>query len=226
MEQDKVSNASAQAASCACDREVFQRVWRRVMPEERPDSPIVVDAPEDGEESAGLAVVPAAQAPAVRVESVPGLLCGEVGPGLPECGSVPCLGEASAVYAPQLQQYIDFEVADCRAYQALSRRAQGNPARTLSAMAADERRHAKRLAAAYFLISGVRYWPAERGGSQPVQPFMAALREHFAQEQRAQCSYLAAAEETTDPCLRELYLELAGDEEAHAGLLRGILEQM
>ncbi|MCI9118593.1 MAG: rubrerythrin, partial [Flavonifractor sp.] len=41
-----------------------------------------------------------------------------------------------------------------------------------------------------------------------------------------QCSYLAAAEETTDSCLRELYLELAGDEETHAGLLRSILEQM
>lgn len=209
MEHAKGANGSPMPA--AFDRETFQRVWQRVMPQERPDCPIAVDAP--GGETA--LAVPAQAAPILRQEE----------PDLPECGAF-CLGEASAVYGPLLQQFIDEELADCRAYQALSRRAQGSAARVLSGMAADEHRHAKRLSAAYFLISGVRYWPAERGGSRPVQPFLSALREHFGREQRGQCAYLAAAEETTDACLRELYLELAGDEETHAGLLRSILEQM
>lgn len=209
MEQGNVSSSSP--LPTAYDRETFQRVWRRVMPQERPECPIEVE-----ESTSALAVpAPASPAPVLRQEE----------PGEPECG-VPCLGEASAVYGPLLQRFIDYELADCRAYQGLSRRAPGNAARVLSGMAADEHRHAKRLSTAYFLISGVRYWPAERGGGQPVQPFLAALREHFGQEQRGQCAYLAAAEETTDPCLRELYLELAGDEESHAGLLRSILEQM
>lgn len=217
MEPGKNTNGAP--LPTAYDRETFQRVWQRVMPQERPDCPIEVDAPS-AEPTSALAV------PAVPAEAAPApVLRQEVEPSLPECG-VPCLGEASAVYGPLLQQLIDHELADCRAYQALSRRAQGNAARVLASMAADEYRHAKRLSTAYFLISGVRYWPAERGGGQPVQPFLAALREHFGEEQRAQCSYLAAAEETTDSCLRELYLELAGDEETHAGLLRSILEQM
>ena len=31
MEQDHLP--------CSCDQEVFERVWRRVMPEDRPDCP-------------------------------------------------------------------------------------------------------------------------------------------------------------------------------------------
>ena len=39
-------------------------------------------------------------------------------------------------------------------------------------------------------------------------------------------AYLAAADATADPCLRELYLELAEDENAHGWMLRGMLEKM
>ena len=108
MEQDKLPCTPPDSPDYPCDREVFERVWRRVMPEDRPDCPFVLD-------------------------------------------------EAAAALA-------------CA--------------------------------------------------------FPAALRERFAEEQRGELSYLAAAEETGDPCLRELYLELAGDENAHAWLLRGILEQL
>ena len=37
---------------------------------------------------------------------------------------------------------------------------------------------------------------------------------------------LPAAAATADPCLQELYIELAEDENSHAWLLRGILEAM
>ncbi|UQT49755.1 hypothetical protein M5E87_08800 [Flavonifractor plautii] len=97
---------------------------------------------------------------------------------------VPCLGASSAVYGAQLQRLIDRELADWRAYQALSRRAQGNSGRVLATIAADERRHAKRLSTAYFLISGVRYWPVDRVPNPSPAPFSAALREHFMEEQR------------------------------------------
>ena len=36
----------------------------------------------------------------------------------------------------------------------------------------------------------------------------------------------AAAAETADPCLHELFLELAGEEDSHAWLLRSVLEQL
>ena len=141
--------------------------------------------------------------------------------------NVPCLGAASAIYGGQLQQFVDRALADWRSYQALSRRAQGNSGRILSAIAADQRRHAKRLSTAYFLISGVRYWPAERpAGPASRTPFAAALRERFMAEQRSAAAYQAAAAETADPCLRQLYEELSGEADAHAWLLRGILEEL
>jgi len=193
------------------------------MPQQRPDSPIVLNS-EEPEASPLPAESAPAQVPAVQGTAA--LLRSEAVPPSAECDSVACLGPSSAVYGAQLQQYIEAALTACKAYQALSRRAPGNGARVLSTMAADERRHAKRLSTAYFLISGVRYWPADQITAPAGQPLMNALREHFALEQQTECSYLAAAEETTDPCLRELYLELAGDSSAHAGLLRSILEQM
>ena len=235
MEQDKLPCTPPDSPDYPCDREVFERVWRRVMPEDRPDCPFVLDeaaAAQPAAEAASLPEGPAATAAAPGVLSVPAMR-----PAMPmpmpqeESGcapehDVPCLGAASAVYGAQLQQYIDHELADWRTYQLLSRRATGTGGKVLSTMAADERRHAKRLSTAYFLISGVRYWPVERPAAALACAFPAALRERFAEEQRGELSYLAAAEEPGDPCLRELYLELAGDENAHAWLLRGILEQL
>ena len=210
MEQEHLSSQ--------CDQETFERVWRRVMPEPRPDCPIVLPA----EPAAPLAAREAPPAlPAVAASAPPDR------PVAGEEHNVPCLGAASAIYGGQLQQFVDRTLADWRSYQALSRRTQGNSGRILSAIAADQRRHAKRLSTAYFLISGVRYWPAERpAGPASRTPFAAALRERFMAEQRSAAAYQAAAAETADPCLRQLYEELSGEADAHAWLLRGILEEL
>ena len=210
MEQEHLSSQ--------CDQETFERVWRRVMPESRPVCPIVLPA----EPAASPAVREASPAlPAVAASAPPDR------PVAGEEHNVPCLGAASAIYGGQLQQFVDRTLADWRSYQALSRRAQGNSGRILSAIAADQRRHAKRLSTAYFLISGVRYWPAERpAGPASRTPFAAALRERFMAEQRSAAAYQAAAAETADPCLRQLYEELSGEADAHAWLLRGILEEL
>ena len=55
---------------------------------------------------------------------------------------------------------------------------------------------------------------------------MNGLREQFIQEQRGSSAYQGAAQETGDPCLRQLYQELAREETAHARMIRGLLEQM
>ena len=161
MEQDHLP--------CSCDQEVFERVWRRVMPEDRPDCPFTL-----GKDAAAP---PAIQPPAAALPAV--------------------------VHT-----------------------AQGNSGRVLATIAADERRHAKRLSTAYFLISGVRYWPVDRVPNPSPAPFSAALREHFMEEQRGAAAYQTAAAETADPCLHELFLELAGEEDSHAWLLRSVLEQL
>lgn len=188
-----------------CDREVFERVWKRVMPEAREDCPFEVV-------EAAARPLPAVVVPAAPAEE--------------EEETITCLGPASAAYGPQLQQYIDQELAAHRCCQALARRVSGNGGRMLATLAAEKRRRAKRLSTAYFLISGVRYWPAERGGNQPLQPVQATLREQFQAQHRNAACYRAAAAGASDPCLVELFHESAEEAEAHAWIIRSVLEQM
>ena len=230
MEWDQGFRPEPGPGLCGSDREIFERVWRRVMPEDRYDSPVMLL----GEETPCPApAVPAAPPPASPMPCptlpppLPGVsICANPGPMEPSGGNVPCLGTASAVHGAELQSFILHELMDARTYQAMARRADRSAARTLSGISADERRHAKRLSTAYFLISGVRYWPVDRVPNPSPAPFSAALREHFMEEQRGAAAYQTAAAETADPCLHELFLELAGEEDSHAWLLRSVLEQL
>lgn len=204
-----------------CDRDLFARVWARVAPGEGEDSPIQV-LPTD---SGVPALTPAA--PCSPAVPLPAFLAGDVrGGDEPGESDVPCLGRSGEDHAALLQSAIRDELADWRTYQALSARANGVAARTLALMAADERRHAKRLSAAHFLITGIRFLPDTPPARQPRGAFWAALRERFWAEQRGASFYLAAAEETADPCLAALYRELAADEGGHADQLRCLVERM
>lgn len=206
-----------QTSISGMDREVFERVWRRVMPEARGDCPFTLPE-QEGTEAEGAAL-PALAVPAGGAAQV--VTLGQVDEG----HDVPCLGPASAAYGATLQGYIDDELSDWRSYQALARRTPGGGGRALAAVAADERRHAKKLSTAYFLLSGVRYWPEVKAAQTPM-PLHAALRERFWAEQRGAAAYQAAAAETSDPYLKELFSELAGEEEAHVWAIRGVLEQL
>lgn len=186
---------------CGADREVFERVWRRVMPEDRPDCPFTLYSEEETEHA------PVRPTEGKRTELLP----------------VPA--EQSGGDGAVLQAFIADELSDWRTYQTLARRIPGGNGRALMGVAADERRHAGRLSAAYFLLSGVKFWP-------PAEPeltkegWMALLRRRYWAERKGAEAYRTAAGRTGDSALRELYLELAGDEEAHAGVIRGILERM
>ena len=215
MEDNVMTPALPEEGMCPCDREVFERVWRRVMPNEE-NSPIRLMPPEGQsrptpeqslqEEQNGLAVPPCRHRDTER-EDV-------------------CLGRSSEMYAALLREMIDGETEDWRTYQAMARRAGGSAAKILGAMAADERRHAKRLGAAHFIITGQRYQSPNRSGSRPTPELMNGLREQFIQEQRGAAAYQGAAQESSDACLRQLYQELAEEEMLHAGMLRSLLEQM
>lgn len=185
-----------------CSSEVFERVWKRVMPEARADCPFALAA----EETEPL--------PAVVVEP-------------PEQETdFSCLGPASAVHGPRLQQCVDQELAASRRSQALARRVQGSGGRMLAALAARQRRQAKRLSTAYFLISGVQYWPEGQGGPGLREPVQAALREQFQARQRSAAGYRASAAGTADPCLEELFHQSAEEAQAQAWAIRTVLEQM
>ena len=227
MEHDDSLDAGLGPGLCGSDRELFERVWRRVMPEDREACPIQLldqtesPASQEGEAPSSSASTP--QETTAPILSAPA--AGEIGEDFPTSDDVPCLGASSAVYTSLLQDFISQELLDWRAYQSLAKRAGAQAARIISSIAADERRHAKRLSTAYFLISAVRFWP-DRGATLTTGTYLGTLRQRFSQEQRGQSAYLSAAEDCTDPCLRELFLELAADEAAHARLIRGILEMI
>lgn len=223
------------------EADAFARVWNRVMPEDRPDCPFVTnctpppaeeDAPMTQEEvqppqgEAGGALCPCVPTPAPPVERLPQAPPVHVTPQSVADNDIPCLGAASAVYGGMLQKLIDQEIANWKRYLALSRRSPAGGSRVLAAIAAAERRHGKRLSAAYFLISGVRYWPADRKVPPLQGAWPSALRQCFCGEQKAAAAYLAAAAENSDPALCSLFQELAGEEALHAQTLRELLEQL
>ena len=190
-------HSSLGPGQCGADREVFERVWRRVMPEDRPDCPFTLYSEEETEQ---MPIQPAEER---KTELVP----------------VPA--EQSGGDGAVLQAFIADELSDWRTYQTLARRIPGGNGRALMGVAADERRHAGRLSAAYFLLSGVKFWPpAELELTK--EGWMALLRRRYWAERKGAEAYRTAAGRTGDSALRELYLELAGDEEAHAGVIRGI----
>lgn len=203
MELQRPNPAGPDPGMCGCDRDVFLRVWSRVMPEERKDCPIVVE--RGHQETQALAVRDSA------------------GDDFPESNDVPCLGSAGTADQGRLQEWIGQELNCWRSYQMLSRRS-GQGGRLLSAMAGCCRRRAKRLSAALFLISGVRYWPAEQISVSMPRSYFGALREHFLAEQNRGCSYRAAAEDCRDACLRVLYLDLADECTEHSNRIRTLLE--
>lgn len=206
MEQEKFSPPGANPGMYGSDRDAFLRVWQRVMPEERPDCPVVV-------ERGG------ADTPPVRTARDTG------GDDFPVPEDVPCLGRAGESERERLQDFTQRELAAWQAYRALSRRA-GQGSCPLAAMAEGCRRRAKRLSAALFLISGVRFWPSEGPAGQLPRSYLGALREHFLAEQGRGEAYRAAAEECQDACLCGLYMELSDECAQHACRIRSMLERM
>jgi ferritin len=188
------------------DREaVIQRVWKRVM-EGREEEPLPNGSLQGEKEEMGVL-------PAPMPQSKSDFPTGAV-----------FLGEGSLDMAPLLQEFIRHELGDMRGYQALAKGTGGPQARVFQAMAQEEKTHAKRLFAAYFLISGVRYWP-EVGKVTPPTSYLGALRQRFGEEQAGMAAYLAGAEATSDPCLRQLFLDLAQEEWEHACKIRALVEQ-
>ena len=208
------------------DEERFARIWRRVMPQDRPDCPFTLceeepspaperrlmpnagDQPNAAAQQAFAPMPPAPPAPPAREEPV-----------------TPVPEESGAAVGVFLQGRIVIELTAVRTYRSMARRVGGTAAQTLTTIAADKARHAKRLSVAYFLLSGVRLQPPAPSG-ESKGTLVGGLRQCFLDEQKGEKAYRAAAENTGDAGLQEIFQELAADNAAHAGLLRGILERM
>ena len=139
-----------------------------------------------------------------------------------------CMGTAALESLEVLQGFIREELTDRRTYLYLARRAPTAEARQVfRAIASDEGRHARRLLAAVYLITGERYCPAICYPPLRCDGYCAALRERYHEEVCGGFNYRRASQETLDPCLQQLLLAFSQDEYRHANamlcLLSGVM---
>lgn len=208
-----MENELSAAQNAAYDYRRCARVWQRVdptldpYPDVRAAAAMAADTPGDGlsaaERNAGL-TLPGAQAD--------------------PC----CMGTAALESLEVLQGFIREELADRRTYLFLARRAPTAEVRQVfRAIASDEGRHARRLLAAVYLITGERYCPAICYPPLRCDGYCAALRERYHEEVCGGFNYRRASQETLDPCLQQLLLAFSQDEYRHANamlcLLSGVM---
>lgn len=208
-----MENELSAAQNAAYDYRRCARVWQRVdptldpYPDVRAAAAMAADTPGDGlsaaERNAELSL-PGAQAD--------------------PC----CMGTAALESLEVLQGFIREELADRRTYLFLARRAPTAEARQVfRAIASDEGRHARRLLAAVYLITGERYCPAICYPPLRCDGYCAALRERYHEEVCGSFNYRRASQETLDPCLQQLLLAFSQDEYRHANamlcLLSGVM---
>ena len=193
----------------------YDRVWQRVAPNLEPypgyqAMPALADLPGQSTPSAPpTGGVPESQLPGAEQNPC-------------------CMGTAALESLEVLQGFIREELADRRTYLFLARRAPTAEARQVfRAIASDEGRHARRLLAAVYLITGERYCPAICYPPLRCDGYCAALRERYHEEACGGYNYRRASQETLDPCLQQLLLAFSQDEYRHANamlcLLSGVM---
>ena len=92
-------------------------------------------------------------------------------------------------------------------YRHLARRARGSDARVLNNLAGELHRQARKLSAAYFLLTGLRYWPSELLTTPAIASYWGALRLRHQAEQRQETAFRIAADDWDDPALLDLLEE-------------------
>ena len=110
-------------------------------------------------------------------------------------------------------------------YRYLARKARAGDARVLNSMAGELHRQARKLSAAYFLLTGLRYWPSELLSAPAIPSYWGALRARHQAEQRQETAFRMAEDDWDDPDMRELYGALVEDGQRRSRQLRGLLEQ-
>ena len=110
-------------------------------------------------------------------------------------------------------------------YRYLARKARAGDARVLNGMAGELHRIARKLSAAYFLLTGLRYWPSELLSAPAIPSYWGALRSRHQAEQRQEIAYRISADDWDDPDMQELYGELIESGQRRSRQLRALLEQ-
>ena len=123
-----------------------------------------------------------------------------------------------------LQGFLREELGDAQVYAYLSScTPRREMARAFRALSEDEKRHARDLAAAIYLITGKAYCPRVCVEQPDTCDLCALLRSLYHAEACAGYNYARAGEETLDLCLSKLFAAMSEDEYRHAELLMKLL---
>lgn len=203
-----------------------KEVWRRVAPTLNPwpGADAVGKALRDGVKTDGIVLA----SDAVRTpENVPDTLPVEANAGsLPGAELDPCcMGTEAENDTAVITGFVEDEQAEKRQLQALARQSPLWARQTLLTLAGRAAGRARRLVAAYYLITGETYIPAICAERIYVGKWCPALRERYHGAACTAMNYERAADGTPDPCLGELFRVLSADAFECAGTVTRILER-
>ncbi len=126
-----------------------------------------------------------------------------------------------------LRGFLRGELADAQTDRCLALLAPTAEGRRLfRRLSSEEAEHAKRLQAAYFLLTGQRYDETVVVPPQPKLPWCDRLRQRYREETCGAARYRSAAAKTADACLKRLFERLSDDELRHAEYLQNHLSRI
>lgn len=185
--------------NCAYDEARCRAVWQRVAPGQEAYPPVPAEENAQNVTSSEL-TLPGTQAD--------------------PC----CMGSDATLSVEVLQGFLREELGDAQVYACMAARMpRRETARILRAMAEDEKRHARDLGAAIYLITGKTYCPRVCVEQPDTCDLCALLRSLYHAEACAGYNYARAGEETLDLCLSKLFAAMSEDEYRHAELLMKLL---
>jgi hypothetical protein len=125
-----------------------------------------------------------------------------------------------------MQELIRKEMYNSLYYRVLGRQTGGRAGKSFTCMAEEDAKAAKRLCAAYFLLSGIHYWPSRRAKIS-LPDYLTVLRSRFIDEQQDAARYTALSEAVCgeDPGLARLFSDLAERNRRHTEQIRCLVEK-
>ena len=195
-----------------------------------PDAPVQEETPQpEGWQSPQEPPqddTPAPEPPAQESPAQPDSLPEPNGPGC--SGDLPPLWEQPSPAGDRtarLRHQVMEALEGWQFYRHLARRARGSDARVLNNLAGELHRQARKLSTAYFLLTGLRYWPSELLTTPAIASYWGALRLRHQAEQRQETAFRIAADDWDDPALLGLHTELIDGCQRRCRQLRTLLEQ-
>ena len=136
-----------------------------------------------------------------------------------------CMGTEAENDTAVVAGFVEDEQAEKRQLQALARQSPLWARQTLWGLASQAAARARRLLAAYYLITGAAYSPAVCAERIYVGKWLPALRERYHSAACTAMNYQRAADGTPDPCLGDLFRDLSADAFEGAEVVARILER-